>query len=150
VPKRIFEQPQLTLNGSDVSADVESAELIVSRRNAVNVTGLADTYEQLLTPNLRGWSLRINFFNNFDTSSGGGTAGISTVLRAVLNSSQSSGVAVTWRLTTGNQGPTNPQWQGQVGIDGDFGLTAGAVAEADKSSVTLRGLAALSYLTSSS
>lgn len=150
MPKRIFEQAQVTLNGADIGADLESLELMAGRRNAVDVTGLSDTYEQFLSPNLRRWGVRVNYFNNFDTSSGGGAPGINSVLKGVFNSSQSSGVALTIRATTNIRSGTNPEWTGFVGIDGEFQLMAGSVAEADKGSVALKGLSALTFLTSSS
>ena len=54
------------------------------------------------------------------------------------------------KATTGIQGIGNPQWTGQVQIDGDFQAMSGAVAEADKGSVTLKGLGILTWSVSSS
>lgn len=147
--KRLFEQPSITLDGSDVGGDVYSAELMTGRRGAVDVTGLSDTFDSYLVPNLRSWQVRLNYFNNV-TCSSAATPGITTVLRGVYNSTQTSGVAFVLRQTTNAQGPTNNQWQGQVQIDGEFSPIAGDVATADKGSVTLKGLGTLSWLTTSS
>lgn len=147
--KRLFEQVSITLNSIDISADVYGGELITGRRAAVDVTGLSDTYDSYLVPNIRRWAVRLNYFNNFDGTSVSPT-GINTVLRGVYNSSQTSGVALVWRATTAARSISNPEWSGQVQIDGDFQATAGSVAEADKGSITLKGLGALSWVTSSS
>lgn len=147
--KRLFEQASITLNAFDISADVYGGEFMTGRRSPVDVTGLSDTYDQYLVPNLRRWAVRLDYFNNFDGTSVSPT-GINTVLRQVYNSSQSSGVTFTLKATTAIQGITNPTWTGQVQIDGDFQAIAGDVAEADKGSVTLKGLGNLSWFTSSS
>lgn len=147
--KRLFEQPSITLNGLDVGADVYSAELLTSRRPAVDVTGLSNTYDEFLVPNLRGWSVRLNYFNNV-TCSSASTVGITTVLRGVYQSTATTGVAFSLKMTTNNRSEQNNEWTGQVQIDGSFAPTAGDVATADKGSVTLKGLGVLSWLTSSS
>lgn len=149
MPKHLFEQPSITLNGIDVGADVSGAEILVGRRNPVDVTGLSDTHDQYLVPNLRRWAARLTYFQNFAGTSETPT-GIGTVLRQVWNSSNTSGVAFVYRLTTAARSINNPEWSGQVQIDGDFQGTAGAVAEADKGSISLKGLSTLSWLTSSS
>lgn len=149
MPKRLFEQASITLNSIDISADVNALDLMVGRRGAVDMTGLSDTYDQYLVPNLRRWAVKLDYFNNFDGTSAT-PVGINTVLRGVFNSSQSSGVTLTIRSTTAIRAITNPEWTGQVQIDGDFNAMAGGVAEADKGSVSLKGLGTLSWLTSSS
>lgn len=149
MPKRLFEQASVTLNTYDISADVNALEMLVGRRPAVDVTGLSDTFDSYLVPNLRRWAARLNYFNNFDGTSVSPT-GINTVLRGVFNSTATSGVTFTLRATTNARSVANPEWTGQVQIDGDFQATAGGVAEADKGSVTLKGLGVLSWLTSSS
>lgn len=149
MPKRLFEQASVTLNGNDISADVNALELMVGRRSPVDVTGLSDTFDSYLVPNLRRWAVKLDFFNNFDGTSVSPN-GINTVLRGVYNSSQTSGVTLVIKATTAIESPSNPTWQGQVQIDGDFQAMAGGVAEADKGSVSLKGLGTLSWLTSSS
>lgn len=149
MPKRLFEQASVTLNGYDISADVHGLEMLTGRRGAVDVTGLSDTYDQYLVPNLRRWSVKLDYFNNFDGTSVTPT-GINTVLRGVFNSSQTSGVTIIVKPTSAIESVSNPTWTGQVQIDGDFQAMAGDVAEADKGSVTLKGLGNLSWLTSSS
>lgn len=151
MPKRIFEQSQVTLNGFDVACDIESAELMIGRRSPVNVTGMCDTYEQFLAPNIRSWGCRLNYFINFDSSSTAtSSGGIVAALKTVFDSTASSGVAFVVRATTGLRGPTNPEWSGQIGIDGEYAVHAGSVAEASKGSVTFKGLGTLSYYTCSS
>ncbi len=139
----------ITLNSFDISADVHGMELMAGRRGAVDVTGLADTYDSFLVPNLRRWACKLDYFNNFDGTSVSPT-GINVVLKSVFNSTQTSGVTLLIRSTTNIRSVANPEWQGQVQIDGDYQLMAGDVAEADKGSVSLKGLGVLSFFTSSS
>lgn len=149
MPKRLFEQCQVTLNGNDVSADVNQLEIMTGRRSPVDVTGLSDTYDSYLVPNLRRWGVRLNYFTNFDGTSVTPN-GISTVLQTVFNSTNTSGVSLVIRATTAGRSVSNPEWTGQVQIDGDFQQTAGGVAEADKGSVTFKGLGTLTRQTSTS
>lgn len=152
MPKSIFEQAPVTLNGYEINCDIESAELMVGRRNAVDVTGLCNTYDQLLSPNIRRWAVRLNYFVNYDASSSGASlvAGSYVALKSVFDSTASSGVSFVMRASTGARSVSNPEWSGLVSIDGDFQVLAGAVAEASKGSVTLKGMGNLSFLTSSS
>ena len=149
MPKRLFEQASVTLNGFDISGDVSGLDLMVGRRSPVDVTGLSDTFDQYLVPNIRKFSVKLNYFNNFDGTSITPT-GIATVLRGIYLSSQTSGVPLIIRATTAARGPQNPEWQSQVQLDGDFAGMSGGVAEADKGSVGLKGLSNLSWFTSSS
>jgi hypothetical protein len=147
--KRLFEQCQVTLAGTDVSADVNQLEVLTGRRSPVDVTGLSDTFDQFLVPNLRRWGVRLSYFTNFAGTSETPT-GISTVLQQVFNSTNTTGVALIIRSTTSARSVNNPEWTGQVQIDGDFQQTAGGVAEADKGSVSFKGLSTLTRATSTS
>lgn len=147
--KRLFDQASVTLNGEDISADVYEAEIMAGRRAPVDVTGLADEWDQYLVPNLRKWGVRLSYYNNFATSDAS-PPGVNTILRTVLDSTATSGVAFVLRATTNNRSAANPEWAGQVQIDGDYHVTAGGVAEADKGAVALKGLGELSFYTSSS
>jgi len=149
MPKHLFEQASVTLNGYDISADISGAELMAGRRAPVDLTGLSDTYDTLAVPNLRRWGVRLPFFNNFDGTSVS-PPGINVALKSVFNSTQTSGVAFVLRATTNIRSVANPEWLGQVQLDGDFALTAGGVAEADKGTVALKGLGVLTFQTSSS
>ena len=150
MPKRLFEQAPVTLNGLDVSCDIENLTLMQGKRPAVDVTGLCNEFDQFLSPNIKKWGVQMNFFNNWDATSTGSSivAGISVALQSVWNSSASSGVPFVLRATTGVRSATNPEWSGYVGMDGDFTAIGGGLAEADKGSVTLKGMSDLSFFTS--
>lgn len=151
MPKRIFEQTPITLNAFDVACDIESAELMIGRVPAVKVTGLCDTYDQFLSPNIRTWGCRLNYFINFDSSSTStSSGGIIVALKSVFDSTASSGVPLVIRASTGIRSASNPEWSGYVAIDGEFAVHAGSVAEAEKGSVNLKGMGTLSFFTSSS
>jgi hypothetical protein len=147
--KRLFDQCSVTLNGIDVSADVHAAKVITGRRPPVDVTGLSDIWDSFLVPNLRRWAVQLEYFTNFAGTSETPT-GISTVLQLVLNSTATTGVALLLRSTTNARSVNNPEWQGQVQIDGDFEQTAGGVAQADKGSISLKGLGVMVRATSTS
>lgn len=151
MPKRLFEQAPITLNGYDISCDIEGGELMLGRRESVAVTGLCTTYEENLMPNLRRWGVRLNGFINYDASSSGSStvAGSYIALKSVFDSTASSGVTFVLRSSTGVRSASNPEWSGLVGLDGDFAALAGNVAEASKFSVNLKGMGDLSFLTSS-
>ncbi len=144
MPKRLMEQASILLNGSDIGGDVNSLEFMLGRRSPVDVTGLADSYDSFLVPNLRRWGARLDYFNNFSSS------GIYQVLKGVFSSTASSGVTFVIRSTTNPRSSDNPDFSGYVQIDGEFAILAGGVAEADKGSISLKGLSTLSFLTSSS
>lgn len=152
MPKRLFEQAPVTLNGFDISCDIKGAELMVGKRESVMVTGLCTTYEEFLIPNLRRWGVRLNGFINYDASSSGSStvAGSYIALKSVFDSTASSGVTFVMRASTGARSATNPEWSGLVGLDGDFPVLAGSVAEAAEFSVNLKGTGTLSFITSSS
>lgn len=151
MPKSIFEQAPVTLNGYEINCDVESVELMIGRRPVVDVTGACNTYDQSLSPNIRRWGVRLNYFINFDASSSGASlvAGSYVALKSVFDSTASSGVTFVMRPTTGVRSATNPDWSGLVQIDGDFPVMGGGVGEAVKGSVTLKGMGNLSFFTSS-
>jgi hypothetical protein len=125
-------------------------ELLEGKLPTVNVTGVCDEWEQHLSPNVRRWAVRLDFFNNFDASSTGSSivAGIATILQTVLASTASTGVAFVMRKTTGTRSATNPEFSGYVGLDGDFLGMGGKMAEAEKGSVVLKGMGDLSRFTS--
>lgn len=152
MPKRITEQMPVTLNGFDISCDIESGELLVGRRGAVDLTGLCSAYDEFAVPNLRHWGARLGYFVNYDASSSGSSivAGSYVALKSVYDSTASSGVNLTIRATTNARSASNPEWSGLVQIDGDFTALGGAVAQASKGTVNLKGLGVLSFLTSSS
>ena len=151
MPKKIVEPSIVTLNGFDVACDVEEIDILLGRRPPVLVTGVCDTFEQSLTPNVKKWSVRMNYFINWDSSStSSSSGGIAVALNSIWNSTQYRGVSFLVRESTAIRSATNPEWSGYVGLDGDFGDKAGAFAEAAKSSVQLMGMGTLSFLTSSS
>ncbi len=150
--KGITEQMPITIAGFDVACDVESGELMQGRRPAVDLTGLCTSWDEFASPNLRHWSVRLGYFINFDASSSGSStvAGINIALQAVMDSTATSGVALLIRKTTSARSATNPEWSGNVQIDGDYTVVGGAVAQASKGSVVLKGLGILTRITSSS
>lgn len=147
--KRLVDQPQITLNGYEIGADVFNFNVALGRRAPVDVTGLSNTFDEFLVPNLRNGGFKLDYFNNITGTSVSPT-GITTVLKGVYDSTATTGVTLTIRQTTNLRGVTNNEWQAQVQIDGDFQPIMGGVAEADKGSVALKALSTISWFTCSS
>lgn len=149
MPKKLIEPSIVTLNGHEIACDIENAELLWKKAAPVVVTGVCDTFVQRLQPNIKEWKVNLGYFKNTD-SSGTSASGILTVLNGLFNSTASTGVTLVFRDTTGNRGPTNNEWSGLVGIDGDVAFHMGKVAEADRGTLPLIGMGNLTWFTCSS
>jgi hypothetical protein len=146
VGKHLLEAAMSSLNAVELGNMVESIEVMVGRRSPVGVTAMQDTFEQGLTPNIRRWGARITLFQDYSSSANR----VFNTLKGILDSTGSSGVAFIGRPSTAIRGENNPDFSGQVGIDGDFPVLSGAVGDPHKVTISLKGLGNLSILTSSS
>ena len=136
----VLSSPIITLSSRDLTDHIESAEVSVGIGNAA-FTAFTNTWEQNLPNGIKRWSVRLNFFQDYATSY------VYDVLEEIL--AGSTAVPFTARPTTSTQSATNPTFSGNVILDGDFNLMGGAVGEAHKTSVTLKGSDTLNFLTSS-
>ena len=125
----------------DISDHVESVEVQTGIGN-VAVTAMTNTWEQNLINKIKRWSVRLNCFQDYDASE------IYSALSASLTTDTTFPIFV--KATTAAVSATNPAFTGSVVYDGDFNVIGGAVGEAHKVSVSLKGAGTLSFLTSAS
>ena len=116
----------VSINGVDLSANVGSVTLNDSAELQV-ATAMGDAGQRRLA-GLRDWSLEVEFFQDF------AAAKVDETLQPLVGAAQ---FAVKFRKSkTDAISATNPEYQGNGMIDGDYPITAGAVGEVNKSSVT--------------
>lgn len=144
MPKLVIEDAWITLNSVDISNRVKKITLMTNKRAAREVTAMGDTWEDRLHVNIRGWKMSMDLYNDFSTGS------VYAALKSILDSTASSGVPVIVRPTTNARTTGNPEWQGSVLLDGDFGQLDASVGEENMTSPGFLGVGALSFLTSSS
>lgn len=123
----------------DLSDHVESVEFSLGQGN-VAVTAMQDDYEQYLPTKIKRWSVRLGFYQDYDSSN------VYAVLKAALTTDASFPMFI--KPTTADVSATNPGFTGNVVFDGDFNILGGTVGDAQKTSVTLKGAGDLSYITS--
>lgn len=144
MPKQVIENAWVTLGGIDISNRVKKVTLMTAKRSPREVTAMQDTWEDRLHVNIRNWKVNFDLFNDYSTGS------VYSALKAILDSTASSGVPLIIRPTTGARTTGNPEWQGTVLPDGDFGQLDASVGEENMSSPSFLGNGTLSFLTSSS
>jgi hypothetical protein len=144
MPKQVIEDAWVTLSGVDLSSRVKKVTIITKRRSPQLVTAMTDTNEDYLPINIRGWRVAIEFYQDFASGS------VYETLKATLNSTASSGHAITVRPTTGARTTGNPEWQGQVHLDGDLAQIDGSVGDVLMTNPSFQGSGALTMATTSS
>lgn len=138
--KHVLNSAVITLSSRDLSDYVESVELLTGQGN-VSVTAMQDAWEDYLPTGLKRWSVKLNLYQDY------GSSAVYVVLNEIINGT--TAVPVTLKPTTAIQGATNPTFSGNAVLDGDVSVLGGAVADAHKASVTLKGAGTLNFYTSS-
>lgn len=144
MPKQVIENAWVTLGGSDLSTRVKKVTILRSKRTNQQVTAMTEEDEDFLPVNIRGWKVSLEFYQDFASGS------VYETLKAAVESTASSGVAITIRPTTEARTTGNPEFQGYVLIEGDYALVDGSVGDVLMSSPSFQGKGALSEFTSSS
>jgi len=122
----------------DLSDHLESVEFTLGAPT-VPITAMGATYEAHLQTGIKHWGARLNFFQDYDTSS------VYAVTYNALTTSTQFPISV--KGTTAAVSATNPMFRGNCFYDGDLGLISGGVGEAHKVSISLRGTGAISVIT---
>ena len=125
----------------DLSDFVESIEFTVGVGSAA-FTAMQDGWEDHLPNQVKRWSVRLSMYQSYDSSE------TYQVLQTALSSSTSTVFPMFAKATTEACSATNPGFTGNVVFDGDFAQIAGAVGDAHKFSVSLKGAGTLSFITS--
>lgn len=144
MPKIVIESAWITLNGIDVSNRVKKVTLLTAKRPAREVTAMGDGYEDRLVVNIKNWKASFELLQDYSTGS------VYAALKGIFDSTVSSGVAMIVRPTTGARTTGNPEWQGSIVLDGDFGQLDASVGEEALTNPSFLGNGTLSFLTSSS
>lgn len=144
MPKHVIEDAWVTLGGVDLSNRVRRVTLMIAKRTPAQVTGMTNDWEERVVVDIRSWRATLEFFQDYSTGS------VYTTLKALMDSTASSGIPIIIRPTTAARTTGNPEFQGYVGVDGDFGLLDAEVGGVNMSSPALLGMGTLSFLTSSS
>jgi hypothetical protein len=105
---------------------------------------MTDSWEERIGVDIRSWRCSLDLFQDYSTAS------VFGVLRALLDSTVSSGLPIVVRPTTAARGTTNPEFQGSVLLDGDYPLIDAEVGAVNMAPVNLLGNGALSIVTTSS
>lgn len=144
MPKQVIEDAWVTLNGVDLSTRVKKVTIITKKRSPQQVTAMQETDEDFIPVNIKGWRVALEFYQDYATGS------VFETMNGILNSTASSGVPIIVRPTTGIRTTGNPEWQGNVLLDGDFSQIDGSVGDVLMTSPAFQGKGALSKFTSSS
>lgn len=144
MPKHVIEDAWVTLAGVDISNRVRRVTLMTAKRSPADVTAMTNDWEESVVVDIRSWRANFELFQDYSTGS------VYAALKAILDSTASSGVPLIIRPTTGARTTGNPEYQGYVGLDGDFAQIDAEVGGVNMGSPSFKGLGALSFLTSSS
>ena len=144
MPRHVIEDAQVTLNGVSLSGRVKKLTIRTSKRAPANVSAMTDAWEENILVDIKSWKASFEFYQDYDT---GGTY---TVLKGIFDATGSSGVALIVRPTTGARTTGNPEFQGQLLLDGEFPQIDAEFGGVNMAPVSFTGTGALSFLTSSS
>jgi hypothetical protein len=144
MPKHVIEDAMVTLNSVDISNRVKKVTFVTAKRSPQEATGMTDSWEERIGVDIRSWRCSLDLFQDYSTAS------VFGVLRALLDSTVSSGLPIVVRPTTAARGTTNPEFQGSVLLDGDYPLIDAEVGAVNMAPVNLLGNGALSIVTTSS
>lgn len=144
MPKHVIEDAWVTLAGVDLSNRVRRVTLMTNKRTPALVTAMTNNWDERVVVDIRGWRVNLELFQDYSTGS------VYAAMKAILDSTASSGVPLIIRPTTGARTTGNPEFQGYVGVDGDHGQLDAEVGGVNMSNPTFLGLGQLDFFTSSS
>ena len=144
MPRHVIEDAQVTLNGTVLSGRVKKVTIRTAKRPAAQVTAMTDGWEENLLVDIKNWKASFELYQDYTTGS------VYTALKAIFDATGSSGVALIVRPTTGNRTSDNPEFQGQILLDGEFPFIDAEVGGVNMAPVNFLGTGALSFVTTSS
>lgn len=143
MPKHVIEDAMVTLDGVDISTRVKKLSLITRKRSPQNVSAMTNNWEEHIGIDVRGWRVQLDLMQDYST------ANVYSVLKGMLDSTNSSGHPIIIRPTTAGRSATNPEWQGSVLLDGDFAFVDAEFAGVNMAPVNLIGNGTLTSVTTS-
>lgn len=144
MPRHVIEDAQVTLNGTVVSGRVKKLTIRTSKRPPANVSAMTDAWEENVLVDVKAWKASFEFYQDYTTGS------LWSVMQGIFAATGSSGVALIVRPTTGIRTSDNPEWQGQILLDGEFAQIDAEFGGINMAPANFLGTGALSFLTSSS
>ncbi len=144
MPRHVIEDAQVTLNGSVLSGRVKKLTIRTGKRPPANVTAMTDGWEESILVDVKNWKASFEFYQDYSTGS------VYSVMKGIFDSTASTGVALIVRPTTGARTSDNPEWQGNLLLDGDFPQIDAEFGGVNMAPANFVGTGTLSFLTSSS
>jgi hypothetical protein len=144
MPRHVITNAQVTLNGVALTGRVKKVTIRTAKRSPAQVTAMTDTWEENILVDVKSWKASFEFYSDYTTGS------VWSVVQGVFNATGSSGVAMIVRPTTGIRTSDNPEWQGQILLDGEFPQIDADFGATHMQPVNFLGTGALTFATSSS
>lgn len=144
MPRHVIEDAQVTLNGTVLSGRVKKLTIRTFKRPPANVTAMTDGWEENLLVDIKGWKASLELYQDYSSGS------VYATLKGIFDATGSSGVALIVRPSTAIRSSDNPEFQGQVLLDGDFAQIDAEFGGVNMAPVSLLGTGALTFATSSS
>lgn len=144
MPRHVIEDAQVTINGTVLSGRVKKLSIRTAKRPPAQVSAMTDDWDENINVNVKSWKATFEFYQDYTTGS------VYTVLKAILDATGSSGVALIVRPTTAIRSSDNPEFQGQILLDGEFPFLDAEFAGTNMAPVNFLGTGALTFATSSS
>lgn len=150
MPKHVIEDAQVTLNGKVLSTRVKKVSIITGIRSPQLATAMGDSWEDRLKVSIRNFRAEFEFYQDYTSSTSAGTDVFNT-LKDIAESTALGGVAMLVRPTTEIRSATNPEFSGNLLLDGDIPfIQVDDVGAVNMAPVRFLGAGALSIFTSSS
>lgn len=144
MPRHVITSPQVTLNGVSLTGRIKKITIRTAKRSPANVSAMSDTWEENILVDIKSWKASFEFYQDYTTGS------VYEALKGIFDATGSSGVALIVRPTTGARTTGNPEFQGQILLDGEFAQIDAEYGGVNMAPANFLGTGALSFLTSSS
>lgn len=146
MPKQVITDAQVTINGVTLTQRVKRVSVFIKERPPALVTAMGDSYEDRLKVDIKDWRVQFEFYQDYSSGQTWQT------IKAVFDSTVSSGVPIIVRPTTEVRSTSNPELQGNVITDGSEFPFIGAdeVGAVNMAPVQFVGVQAPNFFTSSS
>jgi hypothetical protein len=144
MPRHVITAPQITLNGVSLAGRVKKLTIRTAKRSPAQVSAMTDGWEENILVDVKSWKASFEFYQDYTTGS------VYDTLAGIFNATGSSGVAMIVRPTTGVRTSGNPEFQGQILLDGDFSQIDAEFGGVNMAPANFLGTGALSMFSSSS
>lgn len=142
--RHVITNATVTLNGVALNGRVKKVTIRTAKRSPANVSAMLDTWEENILVDIKSFKASFEFYQDYTTGS------VYETMKGIFDATGSSGVAMIVRPTTGARTTGNPEFQGQILLDGEFPQIDAAFGDAHMAPANFLGTGALSFLTSSS